>query len=84
MTALYPRLTGLRPRYDRGWPRYIALRNGPILPPLPSGVQGAQPPPGLQRVPLLLKTSEGGAGGIAAHAKPNPPLMEGAGHNKTL
>ena len=48
MTALYPRLTGLRPCYDRGWPRYIALRNGPILPPLPSGVQGAQPPPGVQ------------------------------------
>ncbi len=50
----------------------------------PSRVQGAQPPPGVQRVPLFLKTLEGGAGGIAAQAKPNPPLKEGAGHNKTI
>ena len=33
------------------------------IPRLPSRVQGAQPPPGVQRVPLFLKTSEGGAGG---------------------
>ena len=55
---------------------------GPPIPP-PSGVQGAQPPPGVQGgVPLFLKTSEGGAGGIAAQAKPDPPLKEGVGHNK--
>ena len=52
------------------------------IPRLPSRVQGAQPPPGVQRVPLFLKTSEGGAGGIAAQAKPDPPLKEGAGQNK--
>ncbi len=50
----------------------------------PSRVQGAQPPPGVQRVPLFLKTLEGGAGGIAAHAKPDPSLIEGAGQDKTI
>ena len=49
-----------------------------------SRVQGAQPPPGLQRVPLFPKTLEGGAGGIAAQAKPDPPPKEGVGHNQTL
>ena len=44
----------------------------------------AQPPPGVQRVPLFLKTSEGGAGGIAAHAKPDPPLIEGARQDKAI
>ena len=39
----------------------------------PSGVQGAQPPPGVQRVPLFPKTSEGGPGGTTAvrHLKPH-------------
>ena len=61
----------------------------------PSRVQGAAPPPGVQRVPLFLKTLEGSAGGIAAHAKPglprkegagqaSPSALEGAGHNKTI
>ena len=41
------------------------------------------PPGGTGGVPLYPKTSEGGAGGIAAHAKPDPPLKKGASHNKT-
>ena len=43
--------------------------------------QGAQPPPGVQRVPLFPKTLEGGPGGTTAQAKPIPPLKEGASHN---
>ena len=39
-----------------------------------SGAQGAQPPLGGQRVALSRKTSEGGVGGLAAQAKPDPPL----------
>ena len=54
-------------------------------PPPPSPKQGAgsaAPAGGTGGVPLLPKTLEGGAGGITAHAKPDPPLKEGAGHNK--
>ena len=50
----------------------------------PTRVQGAQPPPGVQRVPLFPKTSEGGAGGIAAQATPDPPLKDNAGRNKAI
>ena len=42
------------------------------------GAGGAAPAGGTGGVPLFPKTLEGGAGGIAAHAKPTPPLMEGA------
>ncbi len=63
-----------------------ALQQGQHALPLrsPSGVQGAQPPPGVQRVPLFWKTSEGGPGGTTAQAKPDPPPKEGTGHNKTI
>ena len=44
------------------------------------GVQGAQPPPGVQRVPLFPKTLEGGLGGTTAQAKTDPPPKEGAGN----
>ena len=86
---------------------------GYASPPSPSRVQGAQPPPGVQRVPrnaerrphlsleggcrepnappggaggvpLYPKRLEGGAGGTTAQAKPDPPLKEGAGQNKTI
>ena len=40
------------------------------------------PAGGTGGVPLYPKTSEGGAGGIAAHAKPDPPLKEDAGQSK--
>ena len=49
-----------------------------------AGCRGRSPPPGVQRVPLYWKTSEGGAGGIAAQAKTDHPLKEGAGQNKTI
>ena len=48
------------------------------------GAGGAAPAGGTGGVPLYLKTLEGGAGGIAAQAKPNPPLKDSAGHNKTI
>ena len=56
------------------------------LPSLPqAGCRGRSPRPGgTGGVPLYPKTSEGGAGGIAAQAKPDPPLNQGAGRNKTL
>ena len=45
------------------------------------GAGGAAPAGGTGGLPLFWKTSEGGAGGIAAQAKADPPLKEGAGHN---
>ena len=48
------------------------------------GAGGAAPAGGTGGVPLFWKTSEGGAGGIAAQAKPDPPLKESAGQSKTL
>ena len=47
------------------------------------GAGGAAPAGGTGGVPLFWKTSEGGAGGMAAQAKPDPPLNQGAGRNKT-
>ncbi len=58
------------------------IKQSPVPP--PSRVQGAQPPPGVQGESLFPKTLEGGAGGITAHAKPDPPLKEGAGQDKTI
>ncbi len=69
-----------RSRLGSVWTRQVSKRHSPRF---PSGVQGAQPPPGVQRVPLFLKTLEGGAGGIAAQAKPDHSLKKGAGQSKT-
>ena len=54
------------------------------LPPLSpkQGAGGAAPAGGTGGAPLFPKTSEGGAGGIAAQAKPDHPLKESAGRNK--
>ena len=55
------------------------------LPPFPKqGAGGAAPAGGTGGIPLFPKTLEGGPGGTTAQAKPDPPLKEGAGHNKTL
>ncbi len=43
------------------------------------GAGGCAPAGGTGGVPLFWKTSEGGAGGIAAQAKTDQPLKEGAG-----
>ncbi len=53
---------------------------------LPSkqGAGGAAPAGGTGGVPLFWKTSEGGAGGTTAQAKPDPSLKDSAGHNKTI
>ncbi len=51
-------------------PTRQATKRRPILP--PSRVQGAQPPPGVQRVPLYSKTMEGGLGGTTTSAAKNP------------
>ena len=65
--------------------RIAGLRAISPLSSLPqAGCRGAAPSGGTEGVPLFLKTLEGGAGGIAALAKPDPPLKDGAGHNKTL
>ena len=65
--------------------RIAGLRAISPLSSLPkAGCRGAAPAGGTGGVPLFLKTLEGGAGGIAAQAKPDPPLKDGAGHNKTL
>ena len=69
-----------RSRLGSVWTRQVSKRHSPRF---PSGVQGAQPPPGVQRLPLFLKTLEGGAGGIAAQAKPDHSLKKGAGQSKT-
>ena len=53
-------------RLGSGSKRAEASKQRPILP--PSRVQGAQPPPGVQRVPLYPKTLEGGLGGTAVSA----------------
>ena len=51
----------------------------------PSGVQGAAPPPGVQRVSLYPQTLEGGLGGTAVPAVisplPNPILRARLGRN---
>ncbi len=48
------------------------------------GAGGAAPAGGTGGVPLFPKTLEGGVGGIAAQAKPDPSLIEGAGQDKTI
>ena len=71
------------PDYRAAWeaPR----RANASSPPSPKrGAGGAAPAGGTGGVPPVPKTSEGGAGGIAAQAKPNFPLKEGAGQNKTI
>ena len=66
-------------------PLSIAARSACAPPPLSRpGAGGCAPAGGTGGVPLFWKTSEGGAGGIAAQAKPDLPLKESAGHNKTL
>ena len=63
---------GEAPRSKRMLVLWGRLGSVPI-PRLPSRVQGAQPPPGgTGGVPLFWKTSEGGAGGIAAQATTRP------------
>ena len=56
MTALCPRLTGLRPRFDRCWSRYIALRNDSFLL-SQAGCRGRSPRRGYSVSPAML--SEG-------------------------
>ena len=46
--------------------------------------QGAAPPPGVQRLPLFLTTSEGGPVGQRRTPSQTPPLIEGAGQDKTI
>ena len=68
------------------------VRNRPNAPgeqtptaPFPKqGAGGAAPAGGTGGVPLFPKTLEGGPGGTTAHAKPIPPLKEGASRNKTI
>ena len=51
-------------------PRGQAKQRPPLRP--SSGVQGTQPPPGVQRVPLFPKALEGGLGGTTASATKGP------------
>ncbi len=50
-------------------------------PRLPSGVQGAQPPPGVQRVPLYPETSEGGQ--VGQRRRPKQTLRRRRAQAKT-
>ena len=54
----------------------------PSMAPHPSTSPPSLPKRRAGGVPLFLKTLEGGAGGIAAQAKPDPSLKDGAGRNK--
>ena len=69
----------LRSKKSRRLPASLsrdALHTPPIPPPglyTKQGAGGTAPAGGTGGVPLSWKTSEGGAGGMAAQAKPDPP-----------
>ena len=48
-----------------------------------AGCRGRSPRRGYRGSPPVSKNVGGWAGGTTAHAKPDPPLIEGAGHNET-
>ena len=55
-----------------------------MAPPFPqAGCRGRSPRRGNRGSPPVSTNVGGWAGGTTAHAKPAPPLMEGASHNKT-
>ncbi len=65
--------------------RSDALGEKTTPPPFPErGAGGAAPAGGTEGVPLFWKTSEGGAGGIAAQANTDPLLKEGADQNRII